>query len=56
MTDISKELNEFFQETYILFEKTTQYAKLLENLGGVVQVTYINELRSVLFHLYWRIR
>ncbi|RYU89419.1 hypothetical protein EWM62_13920 [Mucilaginibacter terrigena] len=52
MADKSKEFHEFFQETYALFEKTTQYAKYLETLGDKVEITYINELRSVLFHLY----
>jgi len=52
MTDRSKEFNEFFQETYTLFEITAKYAKYLEFLGGKVEVHYINELRSVLFHLY----
>lgn len=53
MNDKSKELNAFFNETYSRFAEITEYAILLEKIGGgKVQVNVINELRSVLFHLY----
>lgn len=51
--DLSKEFNDFFHETQQLFKDITSYSLLYENLGGgTVGVTPINELRSVLFHLY----
>lgn len=53
MNDKSKELNAFLNETYMRFGQITEYTILLEKAGGgKVHVNVINELRSVLFHLY----
>jgi hypothetical protein len=53
LNDNTRPYNKFFEETYSLFKEVTSYALLLENIGGgKVEVTSINELRSVLYHLY----
>lgn len=43
---------QFFEETYPIFEETKKYSLLIEKLGGKVEIGPINEQRSTLFHLY----
>jgi len=53
MQDNSKEFNEFFKETYLLFRKVATYTAYLEKLdANYVNIAAINEIRGVLFHLY----
>jgi hypothetical protein len=51
--DLSKEYNEFFNETRKLFAQVKKYTLLYENLGGgTVGVAPLNDLRGTLDHLY----
>ncbi|SFA54832.1 hypothetical protein SAMN04488511_11422 [Pedobacter suwonensis] len=51
--DLSKEYNDFFNETHQLFTDVKSYTLLYENLGGgTVGVAPLNDIRSALDHLY----
>lgn len=53
MLEKTKEFNEFFSETYVLFRRIAAYSTYLEKLdSNYVNIGVINELRGVLYHLY----